>query len=205
MDDRRTPAPPLELAQVRLRDYHDGDLAALAEQLAPHRAWHRTNGPYFGAMTEDDVRSVLSRTRAEMAVPVMERPVPRERLAIVDPVTDRLLGEVTWYWESRETDWRRLGVVVREDSCRGRGIGTTALRLWTAYLFATTDALRLDLATYSGNPAMIRAATKAGYVEEGRMRRARRWSGGVHDAVVLGTLREEWQEREGIGVELTPR
>lgn len=39
---------------------------------------------------------------------------------------------------------------------------------------------------------MIAAGRKLGFVEEARFRKARRWSGGVHDSVVMGVLREEW-------------
>jgi RimJ/RimL family protein N-acetyltransferase len=99
---------------------------------------------------------------------------------------------VNWYWECRETDWRRIGIGLYEPSARGRGIGTEALQLWTTYLFETTDALRLDLSTYSGNPAMCRAAAAAGFVLEGRLRAARRWSGGVHDAMIYAAYNDTW-------------
>ncbi|MCP2256702.1 Acetyltransferase (GNAT) domain-containing protein [Streptoalloteichus tenebrarius] len=82
--------------------------------------------------------------------------------------------------------------MVFDDTCWGRGYATDALRLWTNYLFATRDALRLDHATYSGNPAMVAVGRRPGFVEEGRFRRARGWSGAVHDSVVLGVPREEW-------------
>jgi beta-glucosidase len=48
---------------------------------------------------------------------------------------------VNWYWESRETDWRRIGIGIYAPSVRGQGIGTEALRLWTRYLFDTTEPL----------------------------------------------------------------
>jgi RimJ/RimL family protein N-acetyltransferase len=121
-----------------------------------------------------------------------ELPVPRRSLAIAETTGDRLIGQVSWYWECEQTDWRRLGLVICDERYWGRGYGTRALRLWTSYLFATTDAIRLDFATYSGNPAMIAIGRRLGYVEEGRFRGARRWAGGVHDAVVLGVLRQEW-------------
>ncbi|MFI2751938.1 GNAT family N-acetyltransferase [Cellulomonas sp. P22] len=184
--------PVLEQDDVRLRDLTAGDLPRVADLLDPARPWHATNGPYFAPMTRQDVDAYVARLTADVATDPADRALPRRHLAVVDAATDLVLGQVTWYWESAETDWRRLGLVLWDETCWGRGVGTTALTLWTDHLFATTDALRLDLATYSGNPGMIRAALKAGYVEEGRMRRARRWAGGVHDAVVLGVLRDEW-------------
>lgn len=173
-----------------LRDWERGDAARIAELVVPERGWHETNGPYFGRPTAEDLADVRRRLaeRAESTT----LPEPRTSLAVVRRSDDLLVGTVTWYWESEATDWRRLGIVLWDEAVWGQGLGGEALTLWTDYLFATTDALRLDLATYSGNPGMIALAKRVGFVEEGRMRKARRWSGGVHDAVVLGVLREEW-------------
>lgn len=172
--------------RVELRDWRAADANRLAELLVPERPWHETNGPYFGRPTAEELAALRRRL-----LDTAELPSPRASLAVVRLADDLLVGTVTWYWESEETDWRRLGIVLWDETVWGQGLGTEALGLWTDYLFATTDALRLDLATYSGNPAMIAAALRAGFVEEARMRRARRWAGGVHDAVVLGVLREE--------------
>ena len=182
----------IEGQPVSLRDWTAVDVAPLRSWLDPGRPWHRTNGPYFAPMTDADADAITEAIAALAGTPPAELDSPRRNLAVVESATDRLVGRVDWYWECRETDWRRMGVVIYDESCWGRGYGTEALRLWTGYLFASTDALRLDYATYSGNPAMIAVGRRLGFVEEGRFRRARRWAGGVHDAVVMGVLREEW-------------
>lgn len=174
-----------------LRDWALGDAEALRSLLDPRASWHDTNGPYLGRPTAEDMARVRDGYLALAAMPASEVPLLRASLAIADPATDAVLGCVSWYWESRETDWRRIGIVLYDDATRGRGIGREALGLWTDHLFAVTDALRLDLATYSGNVGMQRAAEAAGFTLEARMRAARRWSGGVHDALVYGVLREE--------------
>jgi RimJ/RimL family protein N-acetyltransferase len=53
---------------------------------------------------------------------------------------------------------------------RGRGTGTTALRLLTAFLFDEQDANRVFLSTDVENVAMRRSAEKAGFAFEGVMR-----------------------------------
>ncbi|WP_410655304.1 GNAT family N-acetyltransferase [Amycolatopsis sp. lyj-112] len=178
----------LEGDKVRLRDWQPSDFAPLRDLLDPARPWHETNGPYFGRPTADEAGS-----RALKLTSRTVTPDPRTSLAVTDLGDGRLIGQVSWYWESEETDWRRLGLVIYDELYWGGGFGTEALRLWTSYLFARTDALRLDFATFSGNPGMIAVGRSLGFVEEGRFRQARRWSGGVHDAVVYGVLREEWQ------------
>jgi RimJ/RimL family protein N-acetyltransferase len=174
-----------------LRDWTEPDVVAYREYLRPEHDWHDTNGPYYGRPNEAEADRAAARARATVeGAP----PTPRELLVIaLREDESRLVGMINWYWECFETDWRRIGIGVYDPAVRGRGIGTEALRLWTGYLFEATDALRLDLMTYSGNPAMCRAALAAGYVEEARLRKARRWSGGVHDALVYAALRDEWR------------
>ena len=173
-----------------LRDWHPPDLSVYREWLRPEHSWHDTNGPYFGRPDDETAERLVRIARDRTEAPTL--PTPRESLVIAHRDDDRLIGTVNWYWESRETDWRRIGIVLFDPAVRGLGIGRDALRRWTSYLFDTTDALRLDLATYSGNEAMARAATAAGYVLEARLRRARRWAGGVHDALIYAVLRDEW-------------
>lgn len=183
--------------KVRLRDWRPSDLDPLLYLLDPARPWHETNGPYFGTPTMAAAES----TARELTTIKSDPPDPRTSLAVCDPRDGRLIGRVSWYWESRQTDWRRMGLVIYDERYWGGGFGTEALRMWTTYLFSRTDALRLDFATFSGNPGMIAVGRRLGFIEEGRFRRARRWSGGVHDAVVYGVLREEWDRMHHQGKE----
>jgi RimJ/RimL family protein N-acetyltransferase len=178
-----------------LRDWQPADLAVLPSLLDPARPWHDTNGPYFGRMTPLDVQRTLTDIARTAATAPAELPTPRRTMAVDHD--GPLIGQVSWYWECQATDWRRLGIVIYDEHHWGHGHGTEALRQWTSYLFASTDALRLDFATYSGNPVMIAIGRRLGFTEEARFRSARRWSGGVHDSVALGVLREEWQARHG--------
>ncbi len=173
--------------RVVLRDWVPTDLEPLRNWLQPHQRWRDTNGPYFPrkSAAQQDAFAITTVAGAD-------QPDPRTSLAVVDAVDGRLVGRVNWYWECQETDWRRIALAVYDPARWGHGIGTEALVLWTGYLFDRTDALRLDFATYSGNPGMLAVGSRAGYTEEARLRQARRWAGGVHDAVIMGVLRAEW-------------
>lgn len=183
--------------RVVLRDWVPDDDARLAWSLAPQRRWHETNGPYFGRPSDEDAARQLDGFRRLSTTDPATLPTPRGMLGVEDAADGVLVGMVTWYWEDERTDWRRLGVVIHDEHRWGRGLGTEAMALWTSYLFDRTDALRLDFATYSGNPGMLAVGQRLGFVEEGRFRSARRWSGGVHDAVVMGVLRGEWEGLRG--------
>lgn len=178
--------------RITLRDFAPDDLPSLRHWLAPGQPWRATDGPYFGRPTQRDVADQLSRFTVMATVPEQFLPTPREILAVVATDSDALLGQVNWYWEDELTDWRRMGLAIYDEREWGRGYGSEALALWTTYLFDTTDALRLDYATYSGNPGMIAVGRKLGFTQEAVFRQARRWSGGIHDAIVFGVLRSEW-------------
>lgn len=162
---------------------------------APQHSWHDTNLPYYGRPTAADAQAQSQRLEAYVTADWSVRPSPRESLAIVTP-TDRMVGSVTWYWESQATGWRRMGIVLFDPAARGVGIGSEALALWTTYLFANTSDRRLDFATYSGNEAMCAVGRRLGFVEEARFRRARPWQGVAYDGLVFGVLREEWEDRD---------
>lgn len=188
---------------VSIRDWREGDAGErLKEFLRPGQAWHNTNGPYFGRPSEEEAFeqwvAFVSLAEADPA----DFPKPREHpLPIILNATGEVIGTVSWYWEDRRTDWRRLGVAIYDSTQWGKGYAMEALGRFASYLFDSTDALRLDLATYSGNPGMCRVAAKLGFREEARLRAARRWEGGVHDALVFGVLRVEWEaecERHGL-------
>ncbi len=131
-----------------LRDWTEPDVAAYREYLRPEHDWHDTNGPYFGRPNEAEADRAAARASACLGA---DLPVPRQ-LLVIAPSDDenRLVGMLNWYWECRETDWRRIGIGLYDPAVRGRGMGTEALRLWTTYLFETTDALRLDLGDLLG-------------------------------------------------------
>lgn len=184
-------------ARTRLRGWRADDLAAYRGWLRPEHEWHRWDGPYYPVPDDaasDAAVARLSRAAAAQAA----RPdgldddgLPPRRVVVADE-EDRLVGTCSWYWESAETQWARVGIGLYDPAVRGRGLGRDALGAWISYLFSVTDWVRLDLATWSGNAAMLGAARALGLVEEGRFRDARVVDGVRHDAVVLGVLRREW-------------
>jgi len=184
---------PILGSRVVLRDWQAGDLPALREWLRPHHEWHRWDGPYFAPITDAEADEWCAALAASIGRG--DWPIPRRRIAIADPDDDRLLGSISWHFESEETDWRRIGIVLYDPATWSGGRGTEAVALWTSYLFATTDIVRLDYSTWSGNVRMCRIGARLGWTEEGRFRQARVVDGRRYDGVVYGVLRSEWEPR----------
>jgi len=184
---------PLHGASISLRDWQLGDLEPYAYWLRPDHRWHELDGPYYHDLDEDEIPGVVEHKRAEIEA---AKRTPRNGLAIADAATDRLLGAVKWYWQSQETLWLSIGIVIYDPHDWGQGIGYQALGLWSEYLLASMPELvRLDLRTWSGNTGMMRLAEKLGYREEARFRMARIVNGRYYDGLGYGVLREEWIER----------
>jgi len=128
---------------------------------------------------------------------------PRTRLVIARRGDNHLIGLVTCYWISQETNWLAAGIVIYDPALWGQGLGYEALGMWTDYLFAQRpEIVRLDLQTWSGNAGMMRLATKLGYQLEARFRKARIVNGEYYDSLGYGILRDEWQARYPDGFEL---
>ncbi|WP_407937865.1 GNAT family N-acetyltransferase [Micromonospora viridifaciens] len=75
---------------------------------------------------------------------------------------------------------------------RSRGLGTDVVRVLCNYGFAVRGLHRLQVETLADNAAMIRAATQAGFAQEGTLRRSAWVNGHFADEVILGLLASEW-------------
>ncbi|WP_369375186.1 GNAT family N-acetyltransferase [Promicromonospora sp. Populi] len=210
---------------VALRGWTAPDLDAFRAWLRPEHDWHCWDGPYYPVPIDAEADSLVTSLARDNGliwapqpegdhssccqdreqpgssccaerpgIPPSESQAAPPRRLVVD-VDGELVGTVAWYWESRETEWARMGVTVYDPAVRGRGIGRTALALWTSLLFERTPWVRLDFATWSGNRAMLSVGTALGFVEEARFRQARVVEGVRYDSVVMGVLRDEWCAR----------
>jgi RimJ/RimL family protein N-acetyltransferase len=61
-----------------------------------------------------------------------------------------------------------------------------------SYGFINRGLHRQQVDTLADNAAMIRAASRAGFAEEGRLRRSAWVNGEFADEVILGMLASEW-------------
>ncbi len=75
---------------------------------------------------------------------------------------------------------------------RGRGYGSTAVRLALRFAFDDLNLHRVSLEVFAGNGRAIRAYEKAGFTCEGVQRGAAFIAGAYQDVAVMGILREEY-------------
>jgi RimJ/RimL family protein N-acetyltransferase len=90
-------------------------------------------------------------------------------LTIVQAGADECIGQI----DVREIDWdhsRADLAIWTAPAHRGRGVATDALRLVGRWLLSECGVRRLQLVTEPDNVAMVAAARRAGFVEEGVLR-----------------------------------
>ncbi|GAA3135600.1 alanine acetyltransferase [Streptosporangium carneum] len=102
------------------------------------------------------------------------------------------VGFVSWrkILTSRTSSCWNLGIALLPEA-RGRGFGTRAQRLAVEYLFAHTQAARVEAVTEITNVAEQRALEKAGFTREGVLRGYAFRNGRWRDAVIYSVLRDE--------------
>lgn len=153
--------------------------------LRPDAEWKEWDAPYLPGPGDSSGEAFAEGLETNPWQPDPLTGLP-QRLCISDDVD--AVGFVSWQWEDETSGWRRIGIVLFDPSVWGRGLGTRALRLWSDWLGDLPDTHRLDLATWSGNVRMIRAARRCGFTDQTRLRGARIVRGERYDGVILARL-----------------
>jgi len=178
--------------KILLRDWQMQDLTTYVHWNTGHFAWMDYNGPYYDNLTQTELEARVNRLRQLILNNNFKH--PRREVVIADKNTNELLGTVSWYWQSKETNWLSCGLVIYNNNYWGKGIGFDALKLWSTYLFnIMPEIVRLDMRTWSGHSGMMRLAEKLGYKLEARFRNARIVNGQFYDSIGYGVLRSEWK------------
>jgi len=178
---------------INLRDWTQQDLEEFEYWYTGKKKWMEYDAPYYKKPTAAEVQHKLLKISDCISTNNWE--TPRKRLVIANKADDKLIGTVSWYWQSKETNWKSIGIAIYDEKYWGKGIGYESLQLWVDYLFETCEEIvRLDLRTWSGNDRMIGLSKKMGFKEEARFRMARTVNGIYYDSIGMGLLRSEWQE-----------
>lgn len=179
--------------KIKLRKIRKEDLEEYKYWQQPIHKYHAYNGPYFKKSTAKEVEGEI-RKLSEQFDKGDENPLSKKMLIISEKT--ELLGEVNWYWKSKETNWLEIGIVIFDEKNWGKGIGQKALKLWIAEIFESKkDIVRLGLTTWSGNAGMMKLSEKLGMTKEADYRKARIIDGKYYNSISYGMLREEWENK----------
>ena len=109
-------------------------------------------------------------------------------------VDDELIGECELHFIDHYRATCQLGVVLGREYW-GKGFGQDAVRALLGFAFRDLNMRKVGLEVLADDERAVGAYRGAGFVEEGRLREHSWFEGAYHDALVMGILREEWQER----------
>jgi RimJ/RimL family protein N-acetyltransferase len=172
-------------------------LAAPAEDDAAAFARWSQDAEYLRALDTDYARPVSATEFAERSAPGRADSNTLEfRLRTL--AEDRLIGFVALHCIEWNNQAAMLAIGIGEASYRGKGYGSDALQLILRYAFRELNLYRVGLDVTANNRAAIRAYEKAGFQQEGVMRRAVSRDGQRIDRILMGILRDEWLERTGM-------
>lgn len=113
--------------------------------------------------------------------------------SVVDAGSGELAGEALLWGIDTHNRTAHLGLALLP-AFRGRGLAGDAVTVLCRYGFTVRGLHRLQVDTLADNRPMTAAATRAGFVLEGTLRRSAWTCGSYSDEVVLGLLAEEWTD-----------
>ena len=119
---------------------------------------------------------------------------PDEHVAcfsVVELATGELAGDALLWDIDLHNRTAHIGISLLP-AFRGRSLGIDVVRVLCHYGFAIRGLHRLQAETLADNGAMIQAASRAGFVREGTLRRSAWVNGDFADEVILGLLATEW-------------
>lgn len=166
-----------DLCQLRPWQTHERDqLSQRADNPSiAKNLWDRFPSPYTAHDAAEWLNDNADKPPLEGAYAIEVGGEPMGTVAVHPRVdVERLSGEIG-YWLAQE--------------CWGRGIATAAVVAVTEAVFQHTSLVRIYAPVFSWNPASMRVLEKAGYVEEGILRRSILKRGTLLDRVVYARTR----------------
>lgn len=174
---------------IHLRRIEHNDLEKYAYWLLPKHKYHKLNGPYFKKDNKAQIAIYIDSLKTKF----LNNEAVFGQKKLISNENKEIIGEVSWYWKSEETNWLEVGIIIFDDAFWNKGIGSVALKLWINEVFTSNkELLRIGFSTWSGNIGMIKLAQKLGMKQEARYRKARILNGKAYDAVSFGILKTEW-------------
>jgi len=115
-------------------------------------------------------------------------------LLVVEKISERPIGLAGLRNIDGFNRTARLGVLVGEETDRGSGYGSEAVKLLLRHAFDYLGLRRVNLSVLEKNEPALHLYRKLGFVQEGRERRAQLRGGEYLDRLHFGLFKEELRE-----------
>lgn len=113
--------------------------------------------------------------------------------AIIDKETDELIGNCSLMKIDRIHRHAIIGIFIGDESKRGHGYGTDALKLLLKYAFSFQNMHSLHLEVFSFNQRAIQCYEKLGFQKVGTLHEAYFLDGKYYDIIFMEILENNYQ------------
>ncbi|MGG0289723.1 GNAT family protein [Bacillus pacificus] len=107
--------------------------------------------------------------------------------------TGQLIGTCGFHLINHHHKRAEIGYEL-DDTYWGKGYATEALQAILTYGFETLQLIRIAAVVYVENKASQKLLSKAGFQEEGLLRKHMIQNGVAHDTILYSLLKEEWKK-----------
>ncbi|MDP9328620.1 MAG: GNAT family N-acetyltransferase [Actinomycetota bacterium] len=115
---------------------------------------------------------------------------PNDRIEFVIEADGELVGQCQLHYIDHFHRRCDLGIALGREYW-GRGLGQDAVRVLVDYAFTHLDLRRVGLRVLADDARAVGAYTKAGFVEEGRLRGYSIVEGRTHDDLLMAAIRDD--------------
>ena len=112
--------------------------------------------------------------------------------AIIEDKDGKSIGEINSMEVIGSNTTLEIGLLIAEESSRGKGIGIECIRLFVNYLFKTKNIMRIQYKTRTDNVAMKTIGEKTGFKIEGVLKKYGFVDGDFRDFYVMAITRDNW-------------
>ena len=169
--------------KILLRARHDSDVPVLEDELyGDVETWSRSDNRPWRPIPPGSPNSQFRQGDDDARA---------EKFSVVELASDELAGDAVLWAIDTHNRAAHIGLSLRP-SYRGKGLGADTVAVLCRYGFVTRGLHRLQAETLADNHAMLSAAKRNGFTQEGLLRRSEWVNGEFVDLVILGLLAEEW-------------
>ena len=175
---------------IQLRYFTEDDFELLHTWVNHYPFIHQWAGHSFHyPLSDEQLRDYLEDANCEGASKFI--------YSAIDEQTKEVIGHISIGRIDRENEIARIGrVLIGDSKYAGKGIGTEMVRQCARIIFEDLGLNRASLGVFDFNKAAIRSYEKAGFVQEGTLRQARKFRDEYWSLIEMSMLKEDWDAQQ---------
>ena len=170
------------MKEVKLKKFEEQDLEKIKEWYTNNLEWKLWDAPWEKNEYDRERQRIYRKNRTEN-LPCFEYEIIYDKKH-VGWVSAYYMTDNYKYNGLEKTDNIAVGIDIPDESVRGKGVGTEAIKKYLKY-FKDLGYSKIYTQTWSGNTRMIHVAEKIGFKEINRFKEIRNVNGKKYDALTF--------------------